>query len=777
MSQTKAERLVYLQKIIKKFKLKNLKIPELIYFKKKEFESDRDQIFKKIKSKFKNKKIIIRSSSKNEDQQNYSNAGKYLSISNLPIKKKLVIENIIKVISKFENKNDQILIQEYINEPEMSGVIFTREINLDGPYYVINYDASGQTDIITSGKFHHSIKNEYVYKDKKKYSKKFKPFLNNISIIEKILESDRLDIEFAKKGRQWLLFQCRNLPGKKSKRNIDKKINIALKNLEKKIIKFQNNNMTLAGKTTFFSNMADWNPAEMIGEKPKSLAISLYSELITDKIWSSQRKNYGYKDVSPNVLMLNFAGSPFIDLRTDLNSFLPLELEEKSNIKIINLILNYFKKNTHLHDKIEFNLIPTCYDFNIEKLQSLKQLNNQFKKKYFKNLKILTENILSNRDFLDKEIQKLNIFEKKLVDISKLKDHPIQKIFFIIDICKKFGTLPFAGIARISFISTKIIRSLEELRIIDNKDVNNFYGNINTVTQSMYFDLQRVKNKKTKKQFLQKYGHLRPNTYSISSFNYKERFSKYFSNVNKINKIHSKSPFRLNENKLKKIKLIFKKNNLNINVENFFRTAKLSIKYREFAKFKFTKAINAIFENLIKLGHEINIPREDMEYIEIKTILSCYSNLSTTKLKTILEKEIRENKKSFNILKKIKLPDIILNPEDIYSFNQTLAKGNYITNKKIEGKIKYLNNFNNINNLENNIILIDNADPGFDFIFTKNIKGLVTKYGGSNSHMAIRCLELNIPAAIGIGNKEFDKLVNSNVVFIDCEKKNITKLS
>ena len=123
MSQTKAERLVYLQKIIKKFKLKNLKIPELIYFKKKEFESDRDQIFKKIKSKFKNKKIIIRSSSKNEDQQNYSNAGKYLSISNLPIKKKLVLENIIKVISKFENKNDQILIQEYINEPEMSGVI------------------------------------------------------------------------------------------------------------------------------------------------------------------------------------------------------------------------------------------------------------------------------------------------------------------------------------------------------------------------------------------------------------------------------------------------------------------------------------------------------------------------------------------------------------------------------------------------------------------------------------------------------------------------------
>ena len=87
--------------------------------------------------------------------------------------------------------------------------------------------------------------------------------------------------------------------GKKSKRNIDKKINIALKNLEKKIIKFQNNNITLAGKTTFFSNMADWNPHEMIGEKPKSLAISLYSELITDKIWSLQRKNMATKMYPP----------------------------------------------------------------------------------------------------------------------------------------------------------------------------------------------------------------------------------------------------------------------------------------------------------------------------------------------------------------------------------------------------------------------------------------------------------------------------------------------
>ena len=42
------------------------------------------------------------------------------------------------------------------------------------------------------------------------------------------------------------------------------------------------------------------------------------------------------------------------------------------------------------------------------------------------------------------------------------------------------------------------------------------------------------------------------------------------------------------------------------------------------------------------------------------------------------------------------------------------------------------------------VVCIENADPGYDFLFSKNIKGLVTKYGGQNSHMAIRCPKLNI---------------------------------
>ena len=37
--------------------------------------------------------------------------------------------------------------------------------------------------------------------------------------------------------------------------------------------------------------------------------------------------------------------------------------------------------------------------------------------------------------------------------------------------------------------------------------------------------------------------------------------------------------------------------------------------------------------------------------------------------------------------------------------------------------------------------------------------------------MAIRCLELNIPAIVGIGQNGFDKVYNSNFIEFDCEQK------
>ena len=139
-------------------------------------------------------------------------------------------------------------------------------------------------------------------------------------------------------------------------------------------------------------------------------------------------------------------------------------------------------------------------------------------------------------------------------------------------------------------------------------------------------------------------------------------------------------------------------------------------------------------------------------------------------IETILVNE--ENKKEYLENKIINLPDIIKSPRDLYVRVIKSEKINFISNKKITAKVIVFDK-NKVNKEYNGIVCIENADPGYDFLFNKNIKGLITKYGGLNSHMSIRCSELNLPALIGVGEKNFNDIINYKILNLDCISKKI----
>ena len=119
------------------------------------------------------------------------------------------------------------------------------------------------------------------------------------------------------------------------------------------------------------------------------------------------------------------------------------------------------------------------------------------------------------------------------------------------------------------------------------------------------------------------------------------------------------------------------------------------------------------------------------------------------------------------------LPEVITSIKDIYVYEKNILGGNFITQKIINGEIFELKDPTNINKIENKILLIESADPGFDFIFSKNIKGLITKFGGQNSHMSIRSSELALPAAIGVGEEIYNFLKNKKHIKLDCLNRKI----
>ena len=348
--------------------VKGINIPESYCFKVREFKKNPKKIIKIIKEKFKDQ-IVIRSSAHVEDKKKESLAGKFKSFLNISPNKDLeVLETINQVIKSYKNYssfNDEVLIQSMVKNIKMSGVIMTRYKNNSAPYNIIEYSLSSKSDDITSGT--NQVKSFTYFKNQNLRSKKIR--IRKCDKLIKILEKNfiqPLDIEFAINNKNKIyLLQVRELLLKNKISVNDNEFNSSLLKLKKKITKLQKRHYSLLGKKTVFGVMPDWNPAEMIGIKPKKLAYSLYEELITNHVWADQRKSFGYRDLTAHHLLTNFFGTPFVDIRVDFNSWIPDDLDDKISEKLVNFYTNKFCNNLYLHDKIEFNIILTCATLDI----------------------------------------------------------------------------------------------------------------------------------------------------------------------------------------------------------------------------------------------------------------------------------------------------------------------------------------------------------------------------------------------------------------------------
>ena len=299
---------------LKKLKCKNAIIPKLTIIESKDYFKKKERAINKIVNYFNKKSLlIIRSSSFDEDSYKKSYAGKFESVLNVPNETQKIEQAINKVFrsyKKIENKSI-LFIQEMISDCDFSGVLTTCNLSNQSPYYVINYYDGKDTTAATSGKS--NTKNYFQFKFNSKIGdKKFKKVIKLANELENKFKNNYLDIEFGVKNKKVYLFQVRPIVIKNKIAFDNKKFENALIKLKNKIIKLKKKNHNLFGKTSYFGVMPDWNPAEMIGTKPKALALSLYQELITDFIWAKNREKYGFNDLTSNHLMSSFLGTPYI---------------------------------------------------------------------------------------------------------------------------------------------------------------------------------------------------------------------------------------------------------------------------------------------------------------------------------------------------------------------------------------------------------------------------------------------------------------------------------
>lgn len=784
---TKAETLSSLGGGVGRKSIKTAKILPCVIFTVYEWKNKKESVLKKIINKgFSDIEVIVRSSSFDEDLNNSSNAGKYNSILNVN-----GLKNISKAIDEvinsymlsdvdFTNSNikNQVFIQPMLKNVTISGVAFSIDPNTGGNYIIINYDDStGLTNTVTSGDSL-NIKTFYCFRNRHvKSNINLQKIVDLVFELENIFETNKLDIEFAIANNEVYLLQVRPLITNCKIKDIHIQEK-SLSQIYNKIKLSEGNKPYICGKQTIFGVMPDWNPAEMIGIKPKPLALSLYKDLITDSIWAYQRDNYGYKNLRGFPLLINFSGLPYIDVRVSFNSFLPKDLSNNICEKLINYYMDRFIEKPENHDKIEFEIVHSCYTFNLNKKLNI-LYNYDFNSSEINcisnSLRNLTNHIIGkNNGLLAKDINKISQLEIRRNKILNSDLDIISKMYWLLEDCRRYGTLPFAGIARSAFIAVAMLKSLVDINIISESEYQTYMGSLNTISSIMQKDF----NSMDKKDFLNKYGHLRPSTYDILSFRYDEKPDIYFDWERKkdiVDKYNNKSNlFKLSLNQLKSIEKLLFENNINCSILDLFEFFKVSIEGREYTKFMFTKSLSDILVLFYKLGLNYGFNREDMSFANINVIRKLYN--TDGDIKQVLYSSIEEGKLNYEITKGINLPAVIINANDVFNFHQLQCIPNYITSKKVSGKNICIDVDDVIlkeNNIDNCIVCIKSADPGYDWIFSRKIKGLVTMYGGANSHMAIRAGEMGIPAIIGVGKEIYNRLEKGNFIEINCLEKTI----
>lgn len=752
------------------------KVLDQLVCEKKEWDDRPKEVLSRINERFHKTKLIFRSCSANEDNWDTSNAGVFKSILDVDsCDTSAVIHAITDVFKSYENRssNGSVLIQPFLTDVSMSGVILTCDLLTGAPYYTINYDdTSGSTNSVTSGKYDNT-KTVVIFREAlcnfDYGNRTLRSLVEACKEIEAIFDNEKLNIEFGiDKNNQIYIFQARPIVIKNESLEDDASVLLSSIELAKnKFNAIQNDTKTLLGDYTLFSGMTDWNPAEIIGKKPNTLAVSLYNYLITDEIWALQRSEFGYRDVSPAKLVHNFCSQPYVDIRASLNSFVPASLPDEIALKIINAYLYALRDNPNLHDKIELDLAFTVWIPNLKNEIKNRfcniELNDMELDIFEVALKDITTTAFSR---LDSDVDQIQNLKKNYLNIVQSDLHCIDKIDKLLSDCSSYGTLPFAHAARAGFIAITILRSCVRTKHLSLERMLEFQSSIPTVVSEIQM---AISGNMSMDDLLENYGHLRPGTYDINQMAYWENPKFYFHKNAKKKTFTTRKEFSFTDSEKVGFEYFLKNLRTSLSLDDLIQYIRSGIKAREWTKYQFTKNISTALDYIIAYGTtELGLTREELGYLSYDDIHIIKSDAIDKKTLSTL---IRERKRAVNQEQNAKLPIFIKSESDFYGHSQYKSQANYITSLSITAELVFIDKLFK-RNINGKVVAIVSADPGYDWIFSHNIAGLITKYGGANSHMAIRCAELKIPASIGVGEKLYGSLQSGHVI-LDCQNENI----
>jgi phosphohistidine swiveling domain-containing protein len=695
-------------------------------------------------------------------------AGAFLSV--LDVREADLAKAVSDVFSSYDSTepDDEVLIQPMLRNVVRSGVVFSHDPNTCSPYRVVNWHDGDDTSFVTSGA------GGRIWQQAASAPEIVEEWLSAvISLIDEVLElggGSPMDCEFAftVDDSLWLL-QARPLilarePEPEAAQH--KRLGIISEHLNRSM----RPHPFLGGSTTVYGIMPDWNPAEIIGIRPRPLSLSLYREMITDSIWAYQRHNYGYRNLRSFPLLCNFIGQPYVDVRVSFNSFIPATLEDDIADRLVEHYLQRLISNPVLHDKIEFEIVLSCYSFDIEdELSHLLAAGFSSTEclKIKASLRHLTNRIIApDRGIWRDDVERLRTLAIRRGQLLAKSQDSLETVYWLLEDGKRYGTLPFAGLARAAFVAVRMLNSMVAVGVLSQEDLARFMSSIRTVSSEMIEDRHHLR----REEFLAKYGHLRPGTYDIRSLRYDEAPDKYFD-WHLPQRVQSPPEhFQLSGSQSRRLEKLLQIHEMQSTPNDLMEFCRTAIELREQSKFEFTRNLSDALSILGSHAKQLGFDRDEMSYCDIQTIYEAHR--SAGDVVAAIGRAVKIGQLQHNETASLCLPPLIVKPIDVWGFEVPEALPNFITQQIVVGRVTTTDELVP-ELLRDSIVCIPSADPGYDWLFAHGISGLITEWGGANSHMAIRAGELGLPSVIGAGELLFRRWSSADRIQINCETRTV----
>jgi phosphohistidine swiveling domain-containing protein len=710
-----------------------------------EWRSRRSRAIEQIRAALVAPRLAVRSDRADEDDAAQSHAGRYLSCLDIRVDDDAALAAAIDAVFASYGHcaaDDGVLVQNQIAQVRAAMVASTHGLPDGVPYYALSISHGARSDAVTRGDS--DVETWYVARD-----------CTDVDVpapvracLDALIELEALaarvpceaEIVLAENGLPWVV-QLRRLPVRVG----DERRVAALRRRTE-------SGIAAEPDVPLLGMMPDWNPAELLGEHPRPLALDIFDRVIARRAWRIGRAALGYSRRGPARLLRVHAGRPYVDVAASFRSLLPATIDEALAERFVAAWIARLENEPALHDKVEFDVAMTAVVCRFDATFDARH-RGVFEAR---DRDALRDALLPiTQRALDASLT-VHLVERFAMPVSgppAVEPSAIRRQLAQIE--HDIGAA-FATAARQAFVAEALLRSAVDAGALASSRLSEIRRAVETIASEFH----AAWSASDRSALMDRFGRQRAGTFELCAPMLTD-VADGLADIRVATVPSATRAFSLERSETAALARELGECGLALTPEALVAQYARAVRARELGKFALADRVSAVLEALAGLARQRGIGREEAGWLRLDALLAPRAGGAA------LRERAREPRELHALESQLRMPLLIGRGSlDVVTFLP--GRPNYVGHGRACGRPVVADAHSRPEQVPLHAMLaIASADPGFEWMFLRRPAAILTAYGGPNSHIAIRCAELGIPALLGVGPEAFRRIATAARLMID----------